>query len=119
MSDQPASWDDAMFPPTAPADPDVACEHPQFSALANVGRLAASDDDPTVVGYVVELQVRCAACNEPFRFIGLPAGMLPNRPTVNVTEDELRCPIRPASSDPDFGLGTPGFAVTYTERDAR
>ncbi len=31
----------------------------------------------------------------------------------SVDETELRAPIRPASSDPDFSLGLPGFAVNF------
>lgn len=30
-----------------------------------------------------------------------------------VDERELHAPIRPASSDPDFGLGIPGFAIRF------
>lgn len=30
---------------------------------------------------------------------------------------ELRAPIRPASADPDFGLGIPGFAVTWNAKE--
>jgi hypothetical protein len=33
----------------------------------------------------------------------------------SVDEFELRAPIRPASGDPDFGLGIPGYAVSWEE----
>lgn len=97
------------------ADPDRACAHEDFAAFVEVARIAASDDDPTIVGFAAEVRIHCVQCDEPFRFIGVPAGMLPNRPTCSVDEAELRAPIRPASSDSDFGLGIPGFAVTYRE----
>jgi hypothetical protein len=29
----------------------------------------------------------------------------------SVDETELRAPLRPASSDPDFGMGLPGFGI--------
>lgn len=97
------------------ADPDRACEHPDFSVLAEVHRLTAHDDGP-VVGYSANLHIQCIACGEPFRWIGAPAGLMPNRPCVSPDETELRAPIRPASSDPDFGLGIPGFAIRRTDR---
>ena len=53
----------------------------------------------------------CVDCDEPFRWIGVPIGLSPRQPMVSVDETELRAPLRPASSDPDFGLGLPGFAV--------
>jgi hypothetical protein len=37
---------------------------------------------------------------------------LADRPACSIDEKELRAPLRPAISDPDFGLGIPGFSVT-------
>lgn len=45
------------------------------------------------------------------RWIGAPAGMSPAKPMVSIDETELRAPLRPASADPDFELGIPGFAI--------
>lgn len=99
----------------APADPDRACPHEDFQAVVGVDRLTASDDDPTVVAYAASVRVACAACGEPFRWVGVQAGQSPARPMCSVDETELRAPIRPASADPDFGLGIPGFAVRWRE----
>lgn len=99
------------------ADPDRACAHEDFVVLAEVARVTRSDDDPEIVAYAVEARVHCARCDEPFRWIGLQAGMRPDRPMVSVDECELRAPIRPASADPDFGLGIPGFSVSWGEHD--
>ncbi|MGW0566113.1 hypothetical protein [Streptomyces tauricus] len=96
-----------------PADPDRACLHMDFEADVEVNRLTATDDDPTVVGYSADIKVRCANCGEPFRWIGVPAGMSPRRPMCGLDETELHAPLRPASADPDFGLGIPGFAINY------
>lgn len=63
------------------------------------------------MGYSADIRVRCAQCDEPFRWIGAPAGLLPTQPCVSIDETELRAPLRPASADPDCGLGIPGFAV--------
>jgi hypothetical protein len=92
-------------------DPDRACEHMDFAAVVEVARLARSKVDPTITGYSATIQVRCADCDEPFRWIGVPAGLLPTQPTCSVDETALCAPLRPASSDPDFGLGIPGFAI--------
>ena len=98
------------------ADPDKPCPHENFDAYVDVNRLTRSDDDPTPVAFIADIKVSCADCGEPFRWTGVPAGMSHAQPMVSVDETELRAPIRPASADPDFGLGLPGFAVTYRER---
>lgn len=94
-------------------NPDRACPHEDFEAVVSVGRLTASDTDPTVTGYTAEIKVSCTGCGEPFRWIGVPAGLSPRQPMCSLDETKLRAPLRPASSDPDFGLGIPGFAINY------
>ena len=99
-------------------NPDRACPHEDFAAFVTVNRIGASDEDPTtIVAYTAEVRIDCADCGEAFRFIGMPAGVLPDRPACSVDEAEARLPVRPASSDPDFGLGIPGFSVRYREHD--
>jgi hypothetical protein len=98
------------------ADPDRACPHLQFEASVEVNRLTDTDEPGApVTGYAAEIRIRCAGCEEPFRWIGLQAGLSASRPMCSADETELRAPLRPASSDPDFGLGIPGFAVTWRE----
>lgn len=91
-------------------DPDRACPHENFACVVEVNRLCATEGGP-VDAYSADIRVHCADCDEPFRWIGPAAGMSPLRPMVSVDETELRAPLRPASSDPDFGLGIPGFAI--------
>ena len=91
-------------------DLDKPCPHNNFDATVEVNRLCDKPDGP-VNAYAADIRIRCRDCDEPFRFIGVPAGLRPNRPTCSVDETELHTPIRPASSDPDFGLGIPGFAI--------
>lgn len=91
-------------------DPDRACPHPDFDAVVEVNRLTKGDDGP-VEAYIADIRVSCQACGEPFRWIGVQAGLMPTKPMVSVDETELHAPIRPASSDPDFGLAIPGFAI--------
>lgn len=99
-----------------PIDPDRACPHEDFTARVEVNRLTAEEGGP-ITGYSADVRVCCAHCDEPFRFIGMRAGLDPRAPACSVDEAEARLPIRPASSDPDFGLGIPGFAVQVREED--
>lgn len=92
------------------ADPDRACPHGTFEAIVAVNRITAVEGGPAT-SFNADIRVECADCGEPFRWVGVPAGMSPAQPMVSVDETELRAPLRPASSDPDFGLGIPGFAV--------
>lgn len=96
-------------------DPDRACEHLDFDAVVEVNRLTKTDGGP-VEAYSADIRVSCHACGEPFRWIGVQAGLMPTRPMVSVDETELHAPLRPASSDPDFGLGIPGFAIRAVTR---
>jgi hypothetical protein len=93
-----------------PADPDKACAHENFDAYVEVGRITDSDGT-AVIAYAANIRVECAGCREPFRWTGLKAGLSPAGPMCSVDETEMRAPLRPASADPDFGLGIPGFAV--------
>ena len=83
--------------------------------MVEVNRITRSDDDPTVVGYSAEITVRCDQCGEPFRWTGVRAGLSPKEPMCNVDETVLIAPLRPASADPDFGLGIPGYSIGYRE----
>lgn len=99
-------------------DPDRPCPHADFKAVVEVTRIAASDDDPTIIGYTAEIHVWCVDCDEPFRWTGpYDVGMAPNRPCVDPAGTELRAPIRPASADPDFGMGLGGFVVQFRDDD--
>jgi hypothetical protein len=91
-------------------DLDRPCPHEDFDVNVEVNRLADHDGGP-ITGYSADIRVQCAACGEPFRWIGVPAGLSPRGPMCSIDETKLRAPLRPASADPDFGLGLPGFAV--------
>lgn len=79
-----------------------------------VGRITDGESGP-VTAYMADIRVNCSACGEAFRWVGVPAGLKHDRPMVSVDETELHAPLRPASSDPDFGLGIPGFAVRFRD----
>jgi hypothetical protein len=88
------------------ANPDKPCPHEDFNVYTEINRLADVEGGP-VTAFAADIRIDCANCGEPFRWIGVPAGLSPGHPMVSVDETELRAPIRPASSDPDFGLGIP------------
>jgi len=95
-------------------DPDKPCPHETFDAFVAVNKVTSSETDSTVVGYHADIKVNCSACGEPFRWTGVPAGSSPRQAMCSVDETELRAPLRPASADPDFGLGLPGYSVRYS-----
>ena len=98
-------------------DPDKPCPHGDFEARVEINRLMNSEGSG-VAGYAADITAHCAQCGERFRWIGVQAGVQPGRPMCSVDEFTLHAPMRPASSDPDFGLGLPGFAVTMRPSDA-
>jgi hypothetical protein len=101
-------------------NPDRPCPHRTFFVQADVYRLG--EEDPGSGGapmaYNLEIQVRCEdeGCGEKFRFNGVRAGLSQQHPMCNVDETVLNAPIRPASADPDFGQGIPGFAIQVVKR---
>ena len=97
------------------ADPDKPCPHERFDAYVDVNRVLAAEGDETPAYFMADIKVTCADCGEPFRWTGAQAGMDPRKPMCSVDETELRAPLRPASADHDFGMGLPGFAVTWQE----
>ena len=110
----PECLDDEGAPLIPPADPDKPCPHEAFEAFVEVNRVLADGADPDAAptAFVAEVAVRCAQCEEPFRWVGVPAGLSGANPTCATDGLILNAPLRPASSDPDFGLGMQGFAVT-------
>lgn len=96
------------------SNPDRPCMHLEFVANVAVNRISeAETSDGYPLAYSADITVTCAGCDEKFRWVGLSAGLSPDGPTVSPDETELRAPLRPASSDPDFGLGIPGFAIKF------
>lgn len=91
-------------------NPDRACPHKDFVANVAVNRLCSVEGGP-IDAYSADITIQCADCGEPFRWIGVAAGLMPSQPMCSVDETELHAPLRPASSDPDFGMGIPGFAI--------
>lgn len=74
------------------------CLHEHFAVNARIGRLSQVEGGP-INGYVADVQVKCAQCGLPFRFIGLAAGNHFAEPRVSLDGLELRAPIEPATHE--------------------
>lgn len=66
------------------------CEHNVFTANVTVNRLEDSG------GFAADITIRCAECQVPFQFLGLPGGLTPDKPTASVDLTEARMPIAPS-----------------------
>ncbi len=69
------------------------CEHENFKAEVAVSRL--TDETGKITGYTTDITVHCNDCLKPFEWIGVPGGVSPNHPCVDIERVELRAPIRP------------------------
>ena len=92
-------------------DQDKPCEHKNFEAVVEVNRIAP--EGGSLTGLMADVQVWCSDCNEVFRWTGCEPGLSFTAPTVSIDGTQLHAPLRPASADPDFGLGLPSFSVHF------
>lgn len=65
------------------------CPHESFRANVNVGRMEDTGR------FIADITVHCAVCDEPFRFMGVPAGVSFERPMASIDGLELHVPIEP------------------------
>jgi hypothetical protein len=65
------------------------CAHENFAAEVGVHRFEDTGK------FMADVRIRCVACGEAMRFLGLPAGVNFDRPTVSIDETELHAPIEP------------------------
>jgi hypothetical protein len=65
------------------------CQHENFDARVSVGRIL------DVGKFVADVTINCRDCGEPFRFVGVPAGLNYGQPMVSIDGLELRAPIEP------------------------
>lgn len=92
------------------ADPDRPCPHRRTEVVAQVMHLTRGEAGP-VEGYSVELRLNCGDCGDRFRWLGLPIGVSPIRPTSDVEAFVMRAPVCPESLPVDFGFGLPGVGM--------
>lgn len=91
----------------------MSCEHMNFSATVNVGRITDNHDETKVIAFSADVRVSCADCGEDFIFLCPTSGMLPDRPAVSVDGLEMRLPLAPAGHPDGFRMPF-GFSVTAT-----
>lgn len=85
------------------------CEHQNFNAFINVGRINREDGGP-IVCYSADIRIACRDCGQELEFVGLPMGMSYYRPTVSIDGKEARIPlVIPGKSVPE---GMAGFSVS-------
>lgn len=63
------------------------CPHMNFSANVDVSRLETSGR------FMADVRIKCTECGEPFRFLGLPAGIDLDGAAVSVDGFEARLAI--------------------------
>jgi hypothetical protein len=64
-------------------------DHKDFAAIVAVARLLDTGR------FSAEIRVKCVECDEPFRFLGVGAGLSPYVPLTSLDGLELRAPIEP------------------------
>ena len=52
----------------------MTCQHEDFEANVEVGRISAGDGGP-IVSFVADITIMCADCRQSFGFRGLTPGM--------------------------------------------
>ena len=72
-----------------------SCKHEEFKAVVNVIRLQDSGK------FVAEISIKCAQCELPFQFMGLPPGVNFDGATVSLDGKEACIGIRPEGSAPN------------------
>lgn len=74
----------------------MSCEHKNFRADVNVGRLENDRGEP--MQFNADVRVQCVDCGEPFRFLGLKSGLDLLGARSSVDGLEARLAIVPKSS---------------------
>jgi len=70
------------------------CTHQNFKGEIAVNRLTR-EEGGEVRSFMADLRISCADCGRPFQFIGVPFGLLSDKPTMSADMQELRIPIHP------------------------
>jgi len=63
--------------------------------------------------WMVEIKIKCKKCGIAFKFMGLPAGLDYEKPTINVLGTTIHLPVHPVGEEPPpLPLNGPkGFSV--------
>lgn len=72
----------------------MACPHEHFEAHVIVNRLEDTG------GFAADVTIRCVDCETPFRFLGLPGGLLADGAAVSFDGTEARLALAPCEGMP-------------------
>jgi hypothetical protein len=82
------------------------CDHRNFDAKVSVNRLEDAGR------FTADVEINCAECGVPFKFIGLPIGLDMEGATVSFDGKEARLAIAPVGEVvPEFVGRCTGFSV--------
>lgn len=86
----------------------MSCKHEEFEAWVDVNRLQDSGR------FCADVRIKCKGCKEPFRFLGLPAGLDLNGASVSVDGTEAHLAIGTAETVANIvdGVCPVGFTVS-------
>jgi len=82
------------------ADTKPLCPHESFYGNFNINRFEDTGR------FSADITIKCATCGEPFRFLGLAAGLDFDKPMVSIDGLELRAPIQPQGEPQLLGHAT-------------
>lgn len=78
----------------------MSCEHNDFHTDAKVYKLQDKENGP-VVGFQLNVKVKCKSCNTEFAFVGVPNGNFNQKfATASPEFTELHQPIAPVNIKP-------------------
>lgn len=77
------------------------CEHKDFAAVVNVGRLLDDKNEAIVTGYMADIRINCTECGLPFEFLGLEMGMDLAGARVSPDGQEARIALTPRGVKPN------------------
>lgn len=80
--------------------PNSTCEHLDFHASVDVGRLTSVEGGP-VTSFVADITVQCSQCGKPFQFLGLAPGVDTQGARVSLDGLETRIAITPEGVRPN------------------
>lgn len=90
----------------------MKCPHEIFEAKVNVNRLSDSGR------FSADVTIKCTQCGEPFRFLGLPAGLDMDGAAVSSDGTEARLAIGTAETVANIMDGNCPVGFTVRRSDA-
>lgn len=84
------------------------CNHEHFESMVSVYRCNAVEGGP-ITHYSAQIVIRCAQCKAVFEFQGLPVGISPYTPTIDIGATLLNAPLMPPGEK--IAPGLPGYVL--------